>query len=208
VLDLERARAEAQPSEPAAEPSWSVATGRTAATWLGREQRQWKIGALGLGLLLLLQLVHYSRNTLASQPVLGPLVRSLYAGLGVDLAPNWNVEQYEIDDWVATAGPVQGGQGSLTITATLLNRGPRDQPHPYVRLELKDRWDEPVGSRIFEPAEYLPQPPDPGDMMASGARVPAQLAVVDPGKDAYGFELDVCVPSGSEQLRCANENVF
>ncbi len=156
----------------------------------------------------MLQLAYHYRNALASQAVLGPVVRAVYGTLGIGLAPNWAVEQYQINDWVATARPDQNGQGRLTIRATLLNRGPRSQPHPHIRLELKDRWDEPVGSRVFKPGEYLPQAPGPDELMAAGARVAAQLAVVDPGEDAYGFELDVCVPSGANHLRCANDNVF
>jgi predicted Zn finger-like uncharacterized protein len=200
-------------ADPAAEPEpfpqpWELASGTMAANLRPSRQRWWGIGAGLLAIALLLQLGHHFRNRLAANATLGPLVRSVYGGMDLDLAPDWDVGQYEIDDWVATAGANETGGGSLTITATLANRGPRDQPHPYVRLELKDRWDEPVGSRIFAPAEYLPQPPAPGELMTAGARVPALLAVVDPGDDAYGFELDVCMPSAGDQLRCANQKVF
>jgi len=34
------------------------------------------------------------------------------------------------------------------------------------------------------------------------------LTVVDPGEDAYGFQLDVCVQSGAGLLSCASERVF
>lgn len=187
---------------------WAIATGTTTFQEKPGNPRKWAIGCGVLAFALLLQMGHHNRNRLATQAVLGPLVRGVYGGLEADLAPDWDVEQYDIDDWIATAGANENGRASLTITATLSNRGPRDQPHPYVRLELKDRWDEPVGSRIFKPAEYLPEPPGAGELMAAGARVPALLAVVDPGDDAYGFELDVCMPSAGNQLRCANQKVF
>ena len=35
-----------------------------------------------------------------------------------------------------------------------------------------------------------------------------ELAIVDPGPDAYGFELDVCIPRGSGELVCAADEVF
>ncbi len=192
---------------PADEP-WALTTHAGPLSRLQLPEHWWRIGAAVLAVVLVLQLTHHFRNDLATLAGVGRVMRALYGGLDANLAPDWDVQQYEIDDWVATAAPDPQGQNSLLISATLVNRGPREQPHPYVRLELKDRWDESVGSRIFKPAEYLARAPDPGELMASGAKVPALLAVVDPGNDAYGFELDVCVPSGAEQLRCANQNVF
>jgi len=44
-------------------------------------------------------------------------------------------------------------------------------------------------------------------MMRAGATAEAQLVVVDPGPDAYGFELDVCVQTESA-LICAADDVF
>jgi predicted Zn finger-like uncharacterized protein len=203
LIGLQQTRTEAAAT--AVQP-WAGAAGDAGSPI--DQRRRWRIAAAGLATLLMLQLAHHYRNSLASQALLGPVVQAVYATLGVGLAPNWDVAQYQINDWVAAAGPDQNGQNRLTITATLLNRGPRKQPHPYIRLELTDRWDESVGSRVFKPGEYLPRLPDPGELMAAGARVPAQLAVVDPGDDAYGFELDVCLPSGAKQLRCANDSVF
>ena len=192
---------------PDAEP-WALASVAMGAGERPDRKQWWQIGTGLLAVVLLLQMGHHFRNRLAANAVLGPLVRSIYGGMAVGLAPDWDVGQYQIDDWIATADAEESGQNRLRITATLANRGPRDQPHPYVRLELKDRWDEPIGSRIFAPAEYLPEPPAPNELMAAGARVPALLAVVDPGDDAYGFELDVCMPSSSDRLRCANQKVF
>ena len=65
------------------------------------------------------------------------------------------------------------------------------QPYPSVQLSLKDRWEEAVGSRVFAPAEYLAA--EPRKLMAPGETTRAELEIVDPGQDAYGFELDVCI---------------
>jgi hypothetical protein len=43
-------------------------------------------------------------------------------------------------------------------------------------------------------------------MMSIGETTNAQLTVVDPGPDAYGFELDVCIGDDT-QLVCAADQV-
>jgi predicted Zn finger-like uncharacterized protein len=169
---------------------------------------RWRLGSSLLLVILTLQVVHHFRGALASQPIVGPLLRVAYTQVGAEVTPSWDLLQYEIMDWVATAEPNASGQGSLRITARIYNHGPQAQPYPSVRLELKDRWEEAVGSRVFEPDEYLDAEASPDQLMAPGTTVPARFEVVDPGQDAYGFELDVCVPLAPGGLRCASDRVF
>jgi predicted Zn finger-like uncharacterized protein len=169
--------------------------------------RVWGLGAALLLLLLAAQVVHSYRAPLASRSVVGPVLRFAYGVLGMELIPRWDLAQYEILDLSATAASGLD-VSSLRITAQIRNNGPRAQPYPAILLELRDRWEAVVGSRVFGPAEYLAGDVAKADTMAAGAVVPAELAVVDPGNDAYGFELDVCVPVDTARLRCANDQVF
>ena len=164
----------------------------------------WTVGTVALTLALAFQLIHYFRAPLAGQSVVGPLVQSAYGLVGAELVPEWDLDQYEILNWVAT----EAGLGNLRITAQIRNNGPRPQPYPHIHLELKDRWEAVVGSRVFEPGEYLEPDASNDGLMVAGVTVPADLAVVDPGADAYGFELDVCVPRGAGGLSCASQRVF
>jgi hypothetical protein len=148
---------------------------------------------------------HY-RSELVKQPSVGSLVQSAYAALGIVVLPRWDVRQYQILDWVATAEPSSGGIGSLRITARIKNLGPEYQPYPDVNLRLKDRWEAAVGGRVFAPAEYLAAAPR--KFMAPGETARAQLELVDPGPDAYGFDLDVCVEVETHVLSCRNDKVF
>jgi hypothetical protein len=134
------------------------------------------------------------------------MIKSAYSVLGVTVTPHWDIRQYQILDWVATAEPNTHGQGSLKITAHIKNRGPQHQPYPSVHLELKDRWDSAVGSRVFAPREYLASASR--DLMAPGETARAEIEVVDPGPDAYGFELDVCIEVETHQLSCGSDKVF
>ena len=122
--------------------------------------------------------------------------------------PRWDVHQYEILDWVATAEPNTRGVGSLKISARIQNRGPQQQPYPRVQLRLKDRWEKAVGSRMFVPDEYLSRDAPRARLMAPGETARAEIEVVDPGPDAYGFELDVCIAVEADRLTCRTDKVF
>jgi hypothetical protein len=168
----------------------------------------WRVAAVIALLVLGVQTLNHYRAELAGDTRFGPWLQSAYAAVGISLTPNWDVRQYEILDWVATAEPNTRGLGSLKITARIQNRGPLRQPFPSVQLQLKDRWEDAVGRRVFGPAEYLPRNAALGRLMAPGETARAELEVVDPGPDAYGFELDVCIETRPNELSCGNDKVF
>lgn len=194
----------ASPAQREATPSWQLLGEATPP----RRARGWLYATLAAVAVLGAQVTNHFRSDLAGVPGLGPLLGDVYAKLGVELIPSWDVQQYQIVDWVATAEPNANGRGSLKITARIQNKGPRAQPFPYVHLQLEDRWEKSVASRMFEPEEYLPADAQPNALMKPGATTRAELEVVDPGRDAYGFELDVCIERPSHTLVCAADEVF
>jgi predicted Zn finger-like uncharacterized protein len=174
-----------------------------------RARSRWWSVAAALALLALgAQAVHHFRFDLAAHATFGPWLSGTYAALGAEIEPRWDVRQYEILDWVATAEPNARGLGSLKITARIQNRGPARQPYPAVQLRLKDRWEAAVGSRMFAPAEYLPRDTPRGRLMSPGETARAEIEVVDPGPDAYGFELDVCIEVEASLVTCGTDKVF
>lgn len=170
--------------------------------------RWWALAAAVAVLALGAQATNHFRSRLASNPTFGPWIARVYGAFGAELTPHWDVQQYEIIDWVATAEPNPRGLGSLKITARIQNRGPLRQPYPAVQLRLKDRWEEAVASRLFTPAEYLPRDTPRGRLMSPGETTRAEIEVVDPGPDAYGFELDVCIEVEASLVTCRADEVF
>jgi predicted Zn finger-like uncharacterized protein len=166
----------------------------------------WRYGVVAASLALTLQVVHHFRGEIARSALFGPPLEEAYALVGRPLVPKWDVQQYRVFDWVAELD--SSGQGNLVITASIQNTGPRAQPYPQVYLELKDRWEEAVASRVFEPREYLATKQAPNTLMAAGDTTRARLTVVDPGPEAYGFELDVCIERERNLLSCAADRVF
>lgn len=163
---------------------------------------RWLAGSALLALLLVGQLVHANRQSIVRSPVFGPALGAIYASLGSELSPAWDVRAYELRQWGAAADP--GSSGTLRVRASLLNGADHAQPYPLLRLTLQDRFGSEVGSRALEPREYLHSEPGSNALLGAGQRIDAEIAIVDPGKDAVGFEIDVCLrdPGG---LKCANE---
>ena len=190
---------------PASAYAWAAAAGGGER---GPLSRWWAPAAAVAVLALGAQAANHFRSGLASYPTFGPLVAGAYGAFGVEITPDWDVQQYEIIDWVATAEPNPRGLGSLKITARIQNRGPLRQPYPAVQLRLKDRWEEAVGSRMFTPAEYLPRDTPREQLMSPGETTRAEIEVVDPGPDTSGFELDVCIEVEASLVTCGTDEVF
>jgi hypothetical protein len=180
--------------------------------WLRPEPRPvsrwWTVGSALALLVLGVQAMHHFRFDIAGHATLGPWLVATYDAFGAELTPHWDVQQYEIVDSVTTAEPNARGIGSLKITARIQNRGPTRQPYPNVALRLKDRYDAALASRMFAPAEYLPRDVPHGRLMLPGETARAELEVVDPGPDASGFELDVCIEVEASLVTCRTDKVF
>jgi len=177
----------------------------TARTQERRRVVTWSIASGVLALLLCVQLVHHNRQSLVRSAVIGPALGSIYATLGSELSPQWNVQAYELRQFGAAAE--SGAGGTLRVRASLLNGALHAQPYPVLRLTLQDRFGDQVGLRDVEPREYLRSEPARNAMIGAGQRIDADIAIVDPGKDAVGFEIDVCLKAPPDRLTCANDAV-
>ena len=161
----------------------------------------WTLGCLVLALALLAQLTHYFRQELVRHPQVGSALGTIYERLGLPLAPNWDPRAFEIRQWGdAGASPAAG---HMSVQASITNNATFAQPFPLLRLELEDRFGAPVATRDFEPAEYLKTPAVATRMLGAGASAEADLEIVDPGADAVGYRLDLCLRESAELLRCA-----
>jgi predicted Zn finger-like uncharacterized protein len=151
----------------------------------------WKILGAPLVLLLLVQVVHHYRATLARHPQIGAPLQSVYGALGLTLRPDWNLHAYEVRQWGVVADPAT--PGTLRVRASVKNLADFPQPYPLLKLVLEDRWGDQVRAREFDPAEYLDPTTAPDRMLAPAQQTNASVAIVDPGPDAEGFRFDVCL---------------
>ena len=173
----------------------SDARRRSLILWLG--------AAVVLALLLTAQIVHQNREWFAAHAhgPMGAVVRTLYGVLGAPLPPPANLAAYELRQWGVTGEP--DANGALRVRASILNTAAQLQPYPLLRVTLADRFGKNIGTRDFEPAEYLGRPTV--KLLAPGERVDATVAILDPGKNAEGFEIDVCLRGVDRRVSCAND---
>jgi predicted Zn finger-like uncharacterized protein len=173
----------------------------TESTHTRLQTLAWSVGCLLLALLLSAQLVHHYRQELSRSPQAGPALRSIYERIGRPLEPHWDLGAFELLQWGRAQQPDAPGQ--LLVRASLRNRADFPQPHPLLRLELENRFGAPVAAREFEPEEYLKDPAQAGRLLDAGAVAEAELVIADPGQDAMGYRLDVCIRESASRLRCA-----
>lgn len=162
----------------------------------------WKLLALPLALLLVVQAVHHYRSTLARHPRIGAPLVSMYEALGLQLTPDWNLHAYEIRQWGVVSD--QATPGTLKVRASITNLADFAQPYPLLKLVLEDRWGDQVRAREFVPAEYLDVGAAANRLLAPAQKTNATIAIVDPGPDAEGFRFDVCLP-GKRGTVCAGD---
>jgi len=191
---------------PAAEddlPPWQPGQHESAPEKPART-RQWFAGGAVMLALLALQLVHYNRDALAANVGWGETIRSTYASLGLQLYPQWAVNDYEIRGSEAVAG--ESGPEVMDIRAQIAAIGDNPTGLPHLRVVLRDRWSNPVAAKQFSPQEYADPENIPADgMLQPGSSIAAHIGIVDPGAGAQGFELELCVPRRHTGLDCTGQ---
>jgi predicted Zn finger-like uncharacterized protein len=163
----------------------------------------WTLGTVVLAILLAVQIVHHHRHELAANHRLnGPLTR-LYGALGMPLVPRWNLQAYEVRQLGASADAA--GTGLLSVRASIKNRGDQPQPLPLLRVIVQDRFGNRIAMRDVPPQAYLPRADSPVPLLSAGQRIDTEMAFVDPGRNAVGFEIDACLPAPYGGVACAND---
>jgi len=161
----------------------------------------WVAGVAALAFLLLLQVIHSQRDALVQSPAVGPAVAGAYAFLGVSVLAPTDLSAYELRQWGAASDPNEANR--LMLRASIVNRAAYAQPFPLLRLTLQDRFGGTLEQGDIGPADYLPGAGGDG-LLGPGERADALIRIVDPGSEAVGFELDICLPAKGG-VRCANQ---
>jgi predicted Zn finger-like uncharacterized protein len=163
---------------------------------------RWLAASIAAALLLLAQIVHHNREWLAAHAPFGTSLGALYGALGAPVAPPSNLAAYQLRQWGVTGDP--SADGSLRVRASIMNTAAQLEPYPLLRVTLANRFGSMVGTRDFEPSEYLGKPT--AKLLAPGERVDATMDILDPGKSAEGFEIDVCLRATDRRVACANDS--
>jgi predicted Zn finger-like uncharacterized protein len=163
--------------------------------------RRWAAAAVAFSLLLALQMVHHNREYLTSHGPFAGLLRALYAGAGAPVPSAANLSAYQLRQWGVSGDPA--ADGTLRVRASILNSAAQLEIFPLLRVTLANRFGTSIGARDFEPSEYLGKPT--ARYMNPGEQVDATMDILDPGKNAEGFEIDVCLRGADRKISCAND---
>jgi predicted Zn finger-like uncharacterized protein len=161
----------------------------------------WAAAITGLALLLAGQLVHHSRQSLVANPWLEGPLKGLYGMFGVTLEPEWDLDEYELRQLGGEALALNST--TLVLRATLQNGATAAQPPPVIRVQLQDRFGNPLSTTDVAPADYLrgaiPR------RMAANQRLDVELHLEDPNRQAASWVLDACLPGVDGKLHCAGD---
>lgn len=150
----------------------------------------WVLGSAMLVLLLGIQLVNANRVALSESGIIGPSLAAVYAVLGHPLQPSPQLSSWLVNDINVTSDP--DTPGALSIIGSLQNNASFAQPWPLLRVELTNRYGDPLRARDFTASEYLPAS-QPATWLDSGMATHFRIDVVDPGPDAVGFQVQPCL---------------
>jgi len=157
-------------------------------------------GAVALLLVLVVQVLHQSREALATNPLFNDIVGPVYRAIGKPLSPAWDISGWRIE---ATKGSIEENDEKLVVYSRIGNKSDKPLPYPIINISLTDRFEETLGSRQLDPVEYLPDNLDPSKLVQPGKNFNAVISIQSPSADASGYELDVCYRVSAGQLRCA-----
>ncbi len=149
----------------------------------------WVLAAVALSALLAVQFVYENGGWSALRVPL------------IEAPPAPVLSVYQLRQWGVTGDP--NAQGTLRVRASILNATSNSQPYPLLRVTLADRFGNRVGRREFEAVDYLGKAP--AGPMGPGERADAMLDILDPGKQAEGFEIDLCLRVADGKLSCTGD---
>lgn len=166
----------------------------------GRKRLGYIGGIVLLALLLGGQVLHQSRDALATNATFNDLVGPVYRAIGQPLSPDWDITGWRFE---ATKGSTDDTDQELTIYSRIGNTSSQPLPYPLIGISLTDRFEETIGSRMLDPGEYLSNDLDPRKLVQPGNTFNAVISIQSPAQEATGFKLNVCYRESGGQLRCA-----
>ena len=159
-------------------------------------------GVILLLLVLGVQYVHQSRDTLATIPAFNNAIGPLYRALGKPLSPEWDITGWRFE---ATKGSTDEGDENLTIFSRVGNKSDKPLPYPLSGISLTDRFEETIGSRVLDPADYLSNDLDPSKLVEPGNTFNAVITIESPDIAAASVRLRACYRTADAQLRCKDD---
>jgi len=160
-------------------------------------------GLVILVLVLIGQIVHQSRHTLATIPAFNDTVGPLYRAIGQPLSPDWDITGWRFE---VTEQKTAEDDSNLVVYSRIGNKSAKALPYPIIAVSLTDRFQEPLGRVTLDPAEYLANDLDPRRLVEPGNTFEANFTVNAIPEEAASYQLRACYRSESGLLRCKEDD--
>ncbi len=155
--------------------------------------------AILLVVVLVVQVLHQSREALATIPAFNETVGPLYRAIGMPLSPTWDVTGWRFE---ARRDILDDEADTLTVISRIGNTSAKPLPYPLVNISLTDRFEETIGTKTLDPADYLTDDLDPSKMVRPGNNFTAVMTIKSPSENATGYKLQACYRQPDARLRC------
>jgi len=168
-------------------------------------------GVFALIVLLGVQVLHQSREALATIPAFNNVAGPLYRAVGMPLSPDWDITGWRFEATrhsVGTADETETAEGSedVMIFSRVGNNSDKPLPYPIIGISLTDRYEEPIGGFALDPADYLPDDLDPRKLVEPGNSFNAVMTIRSPSAEAESFRLRACYRNADGSLRCKDDS--
>jgi len=161
--------------------------------------------AVLLALLLVAQVLHQSREALATIPVFNDTVGPLYRAIGMPLSPAWDIRGFEFE--ATQRAPTDDEDPTRhTIYSRIGNASDGPLPYPLINITLTDRFEEAIGTRTLDPADYLIDNLDPSKLVRPGNTFNAIISIPAPAQGVTSYQLRLCYRLSDGKLRCKNSD--
>jgi predicted Zn finger-like uncharacterized protein len=200
ALDTEKREADMAAAAEFAERAKAAREAENAMPAGGRN-RGMMAAIVALTVLFLGQVMHQSREALATIPAINSVLGPMYRAIGQPLSPAWDVTGWIFE---ATQPKPDDSNEELTVLSRIGNTSDNPLPYPLINIALIDRFEETIGSHTLDPVDYLTNDLDPGTLVQPGNTFTAVISIPSPAEDATGYKLKVCYRLSGGRLRCNN----
>ena len=165
-------------------------------------------GMIALVLLLAVQVLHQSREALATIPAFNNIAGPLYRAIGMPLSPEWDVTGWRFEATRISAGEADPSDGSedVMIFSRMGNNSDKPLPYPIIGISLTERDEEPIGGFTLDPADYLPDDLDPRKLVEPDNTFNAVMTIRSPSAEAASVRLRACYRNADGSLRCKDDS--
>jgi predicted Zn finger-like uncharacterized protein len=169
------------------------------------------VGMVALVLVLAVQVLHQSREALATNPAFNNIASPLYRAIGMPLSPEWDITGWRFEATRHSVGETDeaetpDGSADVIIFSRVGNNSDKPLPYPIIGISLTTRYEEPIGGFTLDPADYLPDDLDPRKLVEPGNTFNAVMTIRSPSADARSFRLRARYRNADGSLRCKDDS--